>query len=144
MTATAVQVKRVQRALNDFFPSSSSPGATIPDLDADLTKARWLANLWDAQFSLAGIRFGLDAIVGLVPIAGDLAGFVAGLYPLHLARRHNLGRVVQARMLANLLADFALGSVPVVGDVIDVGFKAHLKNVKLLEQAAAKRRERGA
>jgi hypothetical protein len=138
MTATAVNVKRVQR----MWDNLEQPVDAVPDLEADLAKARWLANLWDAQFSLGGIKFGLDAIVGLVPGVGDLAGFLAGLYPLYLAQRHGLGKVLQARMFANLLADFAIGSVPVVGDVIDVGFKAHLKNVALLERAVVKRRDR--
>lgn len=138
MAAIPVNVNRVQQMWDNFGQSAGA----VPDLEADLAKARWLANLWDAQFSLGGIKFGLDAIVGLIPAVGDLAGFLAGLYPLVLVQRHGLGKVVQARMFANLLADFAIGAVPVVGDMIDVGFKAHLKNVALLERAAAKRRGR--
>lgn len=139
MAAIGVNVKRVQRMWDDW---GQQPGGAAPDLEADLAKARWLANLWDAQFSLGGVQFGLDAVVGLIPGVGDLVGFLAGLYPLYLAQRHHLGKVVQARMFANLVADFAIGSVPVIGDVIDVGFKAHLKNIKLLERAIEKQRGR--
>src|SRR5215208_1133999 len=109
MAAIGVNVKRVQRMWDDFGQSTGEAHA-VPDLDADLAKARWLATLFDAQFSIGGIRFGLDAIVGLIPAAGNLVGYLAG------------------------------GSVPLIGDVIDVGFKAQLKILKLLERAAEKKR----
>lgn len=98
-----------------------------------------MAKLLDAQFEIAGIKVGWDAIIGLVPVAGDVATALIGVYPLHVARKHKLGRTVQARMAANLLIDWAVGAIPVVGDLFDIGFKANLKNLKLLEKAAAKR-----
>ena len=118
-------------------------GSVVDELDADLARARWLANLLDAQFKFMGIEFGLDAIVGLIPVAGDCLTALAGLYPVHLARKHKLGKTVEARMAFNVLMDFAAGAVPVVGDLIDVAYKANLKNLKLLEKAAEKRRRRG-
>ena len=111
-------------------------------LAADLARARWLANLLDAQFNFMGIEFGLDAIVGLVPVVGDCATALAALYPVHVAKKHNLGRTVQARMAFNVLVDFAAGAVPLVGDLVDVAYKANLKNLKLLERAAEKRTRR--
>ena len=113
-----------------------------PNLDADLERARKLANLLDSQFSVAGIKFGLDAIAGLLPVVGDTLSALAALYPVYVARRHNLGRTVQARMALNVVADWAAGSVPIVGDLFDVGYKANLKNLKLLERAAERRRAR--
>ena len=106
------------------------------DLEGDLQRARWLANLLDAEFSLAGVKFGLDAIVGLVPVVGDTIAFAAGLYPIFLARKHKLGKPVEVRMWTNLLIDYVGGLVPLVGDAFDVAFKANLKNVELLEKAA--------
>ena len=114
--------------------------AGAPDLDVDLRRARALANLLDAQFSIAGIRFGLDAIVGLVPVVGDTLTALAGLYPIWVARRHNLGKTLQARMALNVVADWAAGSIPVIGDLVDVAYKSNLKNLKLLERAAGRRR----
>jgi len=111
-----------------------------PDLDVDLARARKLAYLLDAQFSLAGVQFGLDAIVGLVPVVGDTLTALAALYPIWVARRHNLGKTVQARMAVNVLMDWAAGLVPAVGDIIDVAYKSNLKNLKLLERAAERRR----
>jgi hypothetical protein len=112
---------------------------TAPDLEADLARARTLANLLDSQFSIMGVKFGLDAIVGLVPVVGDTLTAVAAMYPLWVAERHNLGRALQARMAFNVLVDWGVGLVPAVGDVIDVMYKANLKNLKLLEKAAEKK-----
>ena len=110
-----------------------------PDLRVDLERARKLATLLDSQFSIAGVKFGLDAIAGLVPVAGDALAALAAMYPIWVARRHNLGKTVQARMALNVVADFAAGSIPIVGDLIDVTYKANLKNLKLLERAAERR-----
>ena len=118
---------------------------TLPkpgELEADLARVRQLATLLDAQFEIGGIKFGLDAIVGLVPVVGDIATALIGTYPLYVARKHNLGKFVRARMVSNLLIDWAVGAVPLVGDVFDVGFKAHLKNAELLEKAVEKHREK--
>lgn len=124
-------------------PDSESPqtgyGPAVSELEADLARARWLANLLDAQFNFMGVQFGLDAIVGLIPVVGDVVTSVAGLYPVHLAKKHNLGKTVQMRMAFNVLMDFAAGAVPVIGDLVDVAYKANLKNLKLLEKAAEKR-----
>lgn len=128
MRAIPVDVQRV------------APGQRrVADLGTDLERVRKMAKLLDAQFEIAGIKVGWDAIIGLVPVAGDVATALIGVYPLHVARKHKLGRTVQARMAANLLIDWAVGAIPVVGDLFDIGFKANLKNLKLLEKAAAKR-----
>src|SRR5688500_12261134 len=98
----------------------------VADLEADLARVKQVAQLLDSQFEIAGFKFGWDAIIGLVPIVGDLAMAAVGVYPLIVARKHNLSRFVRARMVSNLLIDWALGTVPLVGDIVDVGFKAHL------------------
>jgi len=108
-------------------------------LRRDLELARQFAKLLDSQFEVGGFKFGLDSIVGLVPVAGDLASFAMGLYPVYLARRHGLGKLLVARMMGNLGADFVVGSVPLIGDAADVFFKAHLRNLRLLEAAAQRK-----
>jgi hypothetical protein len=129
METVTVNVRRLDR---------DAPAA--PDLAADLARARKLAYLMDAQFSLAGVKFGLDALVGLVPVVGDTLAALAALYPIWVARRHNLGTNVQVRMGVNVLIDYLPGMIPVVGDLFDVAFKANLKNLKLLERAVERRR----
>jgi hypothetical protein len=110
-----------------------------PDLQADLARAHKLADFLDNQFSIGGYRFGVDALVGLIPGVGDLIGALAGVYPLMVAQRHGLGKLVQARMALNLLVEFAVGSIPVVGDLFDFGFKANIRNVRLLDRAVEKK-----
>ena len=138
METLTVDVRRVETG-SDFRPA-------VSELEADLARARWLANLLDAQFNVMGIPFGLDAVVGLIPVVGDCATAVAALYPVHVAKKHNLGKALQARMAFNVLVDFAAGAVPLVGDLVDLAYKANLKNLKLLEKAVEKRlrREAGA
>jgi hypothetical protein len=109
-------------------------------LDTDLNRARQIARLLDAQFEVAGVKFGLEAFLGLVPVVGDTLGALAGLYPIWIANRHKLGKAVQAKMAANLAIEWSGGLLPWVGDLFDVAFKANLRNVKLLEAEVAKRR----
>ncbi len=98
---------------------------------------RW-AVLLDSAFRVPGtrIRFGLDAIVGLFPGLGDLATPVFALLLLLHAFRMRLPAVVQARMVLNSALDMAMGLVPILGDVADIGFKANLRNLALLERHA--------
>lgn len=109
-----------------------------PGLEGDLERVRKLANLLDTRFNVAGVRFGLDSIVGLIPVVGDTVTTIVGLYPLAIARKHRLGKWVQARMGMNLLGDWVVGLVPLVGDLFDLGFKANVRNLRLLEQAVEK------
>ena len=98
---------------------------------------RW-AVLLDSAFRIPGtrIRFGLDAIIGLIPGLGDISTpAFAGLLLLQ-AVRMRLPMVVQARMVGNAALDMLLGLVPVLGDLVDVGWKANLRNLALLERHA--------
>ena len=112
---------------------------TPPDLQTDLRRARFLANWLDARFSLFGIRFGLEGIVGVIPIVGDTLGMLAGVYPIYVAHRHRLGWAVELRMAINLLIEWWIGVIPVIGDAADIWFKANLRNLKLLERAMMER-----
>lgn len=125
-----------QRVEAKRMTTGLSPKAT---LEQDLATARIVAKAMDSSFEIGGIKFGLDAIIGMVPVAGDAVSLAVGLYPIFLARKHKLGKVIVMRMMANLGVDFVTGLVPVAGDAFDVLFKANLKNLKLLEDAASKR-----
>ena len=110
------------------------------ELERDVERVRRVARAMDAQFEIAGVRFGWDSLIGLVPVAGDIATALIGIYPILIAKKHNLSRVMRLRMAANFALDLALGAVPVVGDVFDVAYKSNLKNLALLEREAEKRR----
>jgi hypothetical protein len=126
----------------DVRRKTDEPGLD-PDmvLERELQQARMLARLLDSQFEVAGIRFGLDALIGLVPVVGDTIAVLVGTYPLYLARKHKLGKTVEWRMIANLAIDYVGGLVPLVGDAFDVGFKANLKNLEILERAVAAKKK---
>ncbi len=79
-------------------------------------------------------KVGLDALLGLVPIAGDLLSAAIGVYLITQARELGASRWLQAKMLRNLVVDAAVGSVPLAGNIFDVYFRAHRRNLKLLQQ----------
>jgi hypothetical protein len=80
------------------------------------------------------ISIGLDAVLGLLPIGGDLlTGLVQAGLVLVALRHYKVPRTIAARMMANVLLDVAVGSIPILGDLFDVAFKANTRNIKLLE-----------
>jgi hypothetical protein len=105
----------------------------------DLRRARAIARVLDSAVGVPGtpIRIGLDAVLGLVPGAGDIAGAVLSGYIVLMGLRSGVPRVVIWRMLTNIGIDTLFGSVPVLGDLFDVAYKSNLKNVDLLERHAA-------
>lgn len=93
-----------------------------------------IARLLDTALRIPGtnIRFGADSLMGLLPVVGDASGAIVGLAIINEARRLGLPSGKLGRMLTNLAADTALGSVPVLGDAFDVYFKAHKRNIELI------------
>jgi hypothetical protein len=98
---------------------------------------RW-AVILDSLFRIPGtsVRFGLDAIVGLIPGLGDLASPLYTALILLEGLRLRVPAVVQARMVLNAAFDMGIGLVPILGDIADVAWKANLRNVALLERHA--------
>ena len=110
-----------------------------PRSDADIRRARALARVLDTAVGVPGtkLRFGLDALLGLFPVAGDVVSAVMSGYIVLTAWRRGASSAVIGRMLANIGVDTALGSIPLLGDLFDVAFKSNVRNVKLLEEHAA-------
>lgn len=100
-----------------------------------------LARLMDSRFRIpgTGIRFGLDPILGLVPGVGDAVATLPALYILFEARRLGAPRSMRLLMLFNIGIDFLFGSIPVLGSVFDVGFRANKRNVALLRSHLERR-----
>jgi hypothetical protein len=100
-------------------------------------KLKWVdhvTKLMDNQFRFPGTnwRFGLDPILGLLPVVGDLASFgVSAMLILTMARHGASGKLVTL-MLLNVAADALLGSIPLLGNIFDFAFKANERNVRLL------------
>ena len=95
-----------------------------------------LTRLMDSAIDVPMLRttVGLDALLGLVPVAGDLLSAAIGVYLITQARELGASRWLQAKMIRNLVVDAAVGSVPLAGDVFDVYFRAHRRNLKLLQK----------
>jgi hypothetical protein len=110
----------------------------------DLSELEWLVDLMDSRFQIPGtdIRLGLDALLGLIPGIGDGASAIVSAYIFQRLRSHDLPWHIQARMVGNILLDFTLGAVPLVGDLLDIGFKANRANVALVRKHLAKSRGR--
>ncbi|WP_164101521.1 DUF4112 domain-containing protein [Candidatus Laterigemmans baculatus] len=102
-----------------------------------LERVERLASLMDEAYRVPGTnyRIGLDGIVGLLPVVGDAVSLGTNAYVIYVAERLGVSRVTLARMLLNAGVDFAIGSIPMVGDLFDVAFKSHLRNLTLLRRS---------
>jgi len=117
-------------------PSSSQ--RAIKQLDS-------LAKLMDSQFRVPGtsMRFGLDAIVGLIPGAGDMTTFAISSYMLWMMARNGASGYVMARMVLNVVIDTAIGSIPLIGDIFDFAYKSNTRNMRLMHEHYREGRHRG-
>ena len=106
---------------------------TIPD---PLARARALTRLLDSAARVPGtnFRFGLDPVLGLIPGLGDVAGAALSGYVVILASRLGAPKSVIVRMLGNVAIDTVAGTMPVVGDLFDAGWKSNTRNLTLLER----------
>ena len=95
----------------------------------------------DGAFVIPGtnIRMGLDGLIGLVPVAGDMVSGLISTYMIWEARQLGAPRWLIARMLANTLLDTTVGAIPVLGDAFDVLFRANMKNMALLRRHMEKK-----
>ena len=107
---------------------------------AALDRLDVLATLFDTALLIPGtsIRFGVEALLRLVPGIGDAAASALSLYLLYEASRLGVPRLLLARMLANVVLEGAVGAVPIAGDAFDVFFRANRRNIALLRQHFAR------
>lgn len=96
-----------------------------------------VTSLLDDAFKIPGtrIRFGLDAIIGMVPGFGDILTGIASFLVVLAAWQRGLPKVTQTRMLMNIVIDTGIGALPFLGDVFDVAWKANRRNLTLLKRA---------
>src|SRR4051812_6935046 len=108
------------------------------DTARELAALDRLAELLDGRWRILGVPIGLDAIIGLVPGAGDLIGAGLSCWLIARAARLGVGRAVIVRMLANVAIDVLAGALPLIGDLADVAWRANRRNVALLRRALAR------
>jgi hypothetical protein len=106
------------------------------DAVARLARLRKLAWLLDGQFGLpfTRFRFGINSVLGLSPVVGDVVLGLVSLYLIYEAKRLGAPNVLLGQMLANVAIEVVGGAVPVIGDLFDMAFKANLRNLDLLER----------
>ncbi|KAM0722679.1 hypothetical protein Q7P37_002120 [Cladosporium fusiforme] len=122
------QMKKVKKQIPAYIPAGD---AMI------LAKVRTRAYRLDCGlFTLFGIRFGWESVIGLVPAIGDALGAFLALLVFKKCRKveGGLDTGTQIQMLINIIIDFLVGLIPFVGDIADAAFKANTKNVRLLER----------
>jgi hypothetical protein len=95
-----------------------------------------LERVLERAFTVPGLRrqVGLDAVVGLVPVAGDLVAAAMGLYLVWEARNLGMSKWQLARMTANVGFDTLVGAIPVAGDLFDFLFRSNSRNLKIIRK----------
>ena len=101
-----------------------------------LLKAQKLANLNDSKIRIPfiGISLGLDFLVGLIPVVGDIIMVGISLNIVSIAKSMKVPRALRMVMLRNIAIDFVLGVIPFIGDVADLFYKSNQKNVRIMEK----------
>ncbi len=103
---------------------------------AKLQHLRKLSDFLDRSLSIPGTNFrvGWESIIGLLPVGGDVIGMLFSIYILFQAFQFRLPMSILLRMAFNIILDTAVGSIPILGDIFDMTWKANTKNVNMLEQ----------
>lgn len=117
------------RRIRPSVPLGRDPHSVRQRLEA-------LEHLLERALAIPGTkrRVGLDAIVGLVPVAGDLVSAALGLYMVWEARNLGMSRWKQARMLARVGLDTAIGAIPVAGDLFDFVYQSNSRNLRTIRK----------
>jgi hypothetical protein len=112
------------------------------------SKLKWVervSHLMDEQFRLPGtnFRFGLDPIINLIPVAGDLGGFAVSTVLLLTMAKHGVSREVLIKMTLNIILDSTIGAIPILGHIFDFAYKSNSRNIKLLKEHYEEGRHQG-
>ena len=101
-----------------------------------LLQAQTLANLTDSKVRIPflGIRLGLDFLVGLIPVVGDIIMVAVSVSIVAMAKSMEVPKALRITMLKNIGVDFLLGLIPFVGDIVDLFYKSNQKNVRIMEK----------
>jgi hypothetical protein len=127
--------ERFQSFRFDFGHSSANPFGELTR-EQRLARLDAIARLLDIAFILPGtrIRYGIDGIIGLIPVVGDIIATAFSLWLVREARALGAPWHLTVRMLGNVAIDGVVGMVPVAGDAFDVLFRANIRNVRMLRR----------
>ena len=118
------------------FPFEFGGAAAPLTREQRMARLEALAKLLDVAFIVPGtnIRYGIDGLIGLIPVVGDVITTAISLWLVREARALGAPWHLTARMLANVAVEGVVGMVPLAGDAFDVMFRANMRNVRLLRQ----------
>ncbi|OAF18863.1 MULTISPECIES: DUF4112 domain-containing protein [Bradyrhizobium] len=123
---------------SEFGKDNPFAGSPFGNLTREQRLARLeaIAKLLDVAFILPGtnIRYGIDGLIGLIPVVGDIITTAISLWLVREARALGAPWYITARMLGNVAVDGVVGMVPFAGDAFDVMFRANMRNVRLLRR----------
>lgn len=113
-------------------------------VDEEFPELADLALLLDSRWRIpgTGIRFGADAVAGLLPVVGDSASALVSVYMIYKAHRLGASGWLLTRMVGNAALDTVFGSVPILGSIFDLVYKANNRNVRLLRRHLEQRGKR--
>ena len=119
----------------EFGSGSAHPFGNL-SREQRLARLDALAQLLDVAFIVPGtnVRYGIDGLIGLIPVIGDIITTAISLWLVREARALGAPWHLTMRMLGNVALDGVVGAVPLVGDAFDVMFRANVRNVKLLRR----------
>ena len=119
----------------DFGRSTANPFGNLTR-EQRLARLDALSKLLDVAFIVPGtnIRYGIDGLIGLIPVVGDIITTAISLWLVREARALGAPWHITTRMLANVALDGVVGLVPVAGDAFDVMFRANVRNVRMLKR----------
>jgi hypothetical protein len=108
-----------------------------PQRESEVQRLERLARLLDSSIEVPGTKLtvGVDPLLGLIPGVGDALSLVASVYIVAMGSRLGVPRRTVWRMGLNVAVDAVVGSIPVLGDLFDAGFKANTRNVALIRRA---------
>jgi hypothetical protein len=112
------------------------PQASNTKLAPTMQIVERVSRLLDSQFTIPGtkIKFGIDPIMSLFPVIGDLITYLISALLIYMMYNHGASRKVVIKMMLNSTLDAVIGSVPVIGTVFDVAYRSNDRNVKLLKE----------
>ncbi|AGO12258.1 AaceriAEL101Cp [[Ashbya] aceris (nom. inval.)] len=125
--STKVVKRRREKVIPDYIPKKDK---------SVLRRLKKRAYGMDMAFGLCGMRFGWLGVLGMLPVVGDIAGVVMSLLTLREANgiQGGLPLSVMLTFLLNIVVDFVVGLIPLVGDMISIAYKANSRNVLVLER----------
>ena len=119
----------------DFGTSSANPFGNLTR-EQRMARLDAISKLLDVAFIVPGtnIRYGIDGLIGLIPVVGDIITTAISLWLVREARALGAPWHITARMLGNVALDGVVGLVPIAGDAFDVMFRANVRNVRMLKR----------